>query len=186
MEQEEFSIEAELKKRLSGVAPSRAAFAAVKHAVTNTAVHRSIEEGGVVPSPYQSLVSYIMNKTLLIGVPVAVIAVVALVLVLRPATPSTDNTPLAVAPAVEQPAAPAPVAPAPTPAAPAPAAPVAGVTKPVGKVDTSSVDSITAGFMADANADASSVTNDTSGQTTVNNALTTYNTVKTTSYDTAL
>lgn len=177
MESEDQKIEALLKQRLGGIAPPRASFSKVKEAVTNETLRRSIRERVPIPSPYQSVVSYIMNKVILIGVPVAVVAVIAVMLVMKPTVSTIENTKVAVAPVEQQP----------TPEKAAPAAPVAVNTAPsAGNVDTSSIDSITAGFLADANADTSSVVNDTSDQMAVNTELATYNTVKSTSYEIAI
>lgn len=178
MDQEDQKIEAQLKQRLSRVVPSRISFEQAKNAVTNEALHRSNSERGPVPSPYQSVVSFIMNKVILIGVPVAVVAVIAVMLVMKPTVSTIENNKVAVVPAVQQPAAPGNTA---------PAAPVAVNTAPTaGNVDTSSIDSITAGFLADANADTSSVVNDNSDQVAVNADLATYDTVKSTSYEIAI
>jgi hypothetical protein len=177
MESEEQKIEARLKQRLGGIVPPRASFSKVKEAVTNETLHRSIVERGHIPSPYQSVVSFIMNKVILIGIPVAAVAVIAVLLVMKPTVSTIENTKVAVAPAEGQPA----------PEKVAPTAPVAVNTAPAaGNVDTSSIDSISAGFLTDANLDASAVINDTSDQMAVNSELATYDTVKSTSYEIAI
>lgn len=178
MEFNESKIEAQLKERLARVAPHPGSFERTKEAVTDETLREHILEKAPIPSPYQSIVSYTMNKVLLIGIPVAIVAVIALVMVFRPTT-SVDNGPVAVVPpTAEQPVAPAPVAPAPV--AVAPSQPMAS------NVDTSSIDSISSGFLADASASVGMVTNDTSDQTAINSELATYDTVKSTSYEIAI
>ncbi len=176
MDTQDHEIEAQLKERLARVVPSRASFDAMREqVVTKAAEHRSTYREASVPSPYQSLFSFIMNKTMLIGVPVAVIAVVAVILVMKPN--NVDTTKVAMIPPQQEQAAQRVDQNAQAPANPAPVA---------ANVDTSSIDSITSGFMADANADAASVTNDTSDQTAVNADLANYDTVKTNPYDIAI
>jgi hypothetical protein len=175
MEQEDQEIEVQLKERLARVAPPPSSFAKAKEAVTNETLRRHILEKAPIPSPYQSVVSFIMNKTMLIGVPVAVIAVIALMFVFKPSVSNNDaGNKVAVAPLVEESAAPVAAKPAPAPVA---ALPV------VSNVDTSSIDSISSGFLADADLDAATVLADQTDQAAVNAELSAYDTVKTTAYE---
>ncbi|HXK38373.1 MAG TPA: hypothetical protein VJ579_04885 [Candidatus Paceibacterota bacterium] len=178
MEQEDQKIEVQLKERLARIVPPPSSFKETKDAVTNEMLRRHILEKAPIPSPYQSVVSFIMNKTMLIGVPVAVVAVIALMFVLKPNVTNNvgENNKVAVAPVAEESVTPTAAAPTPAPVAP----------RPVANVDTSSIDSITAGFLADANMDAATVLGDQSDQIAVNAELSNYDTVKTTAYEIAI
>lgn len=124
-----------------------------------------------------------MNKTLLIGVPVVLIAIIAIFMVMRPSTTNdVSDKKAAMTPPVTPPAVAIPAPVTVIPVAPAPAKPA----RNLGNVDTSSIDSISAGFLADVSASASGVVNDHSDQTAVNAQLTSYDTVKSTSYDIAI
>lgn len=172
MEQEDQKIEVQLRERLSQVVPTRASFHTVKEAVTNDAVRRHITEKASVPSPYQSVIALTMNKILLIGVPVAVVAVAAFMFFLNPSPREVGAPQVAVAPVANEPT------PGAQPNVPAPVAVVPGAN-----VDTSSIDNITAGFLADADMEASNTLNDNTDQAAINAELTTYDSIKNTSYE---
>jgi hypothetical protein len=165
METEE-KIEKELKERLSSIKPSRILFDRMMESVTKNESNRYIEEKADVLSFYQLINKYInMKKNLLIGVPIAIVLVIAVLLVAKPAN---KNEPIAqngvINPQMED---------------------ITSQDKIV-KEDNSSIDNILVNFEKDAEIDLVLSQNESEDASMLRVELENYSNIKTYSYDQTL
>lgn len=170
---QEQEVENILKDHLRTVAPSEEVFKEVLRKATPSDNKSPYMEASV-SSPYQDHKSTFMNKFVLIGIPVGVVALAAVFFLMKP----ESNLPLAmnsenkeIPTAVEEQVA------QPTRVTPELAA------IPTAPVKTGTVDDIVDGFVADALADAEFAKNDTSDQAYIDGELSTVNNNTTLSYE---
>lgn len=151
-------IEEFLKSRIEAVSPSRASFGAVLKSVTDGESIRNIKS-----SEHHKLTSFSMSKFLKIGIPVALIAIVAVVAVGKPKTEVVvvnDNAPSSN---VEQ--------------------SVAKTSPEIVVNKDSSGDEILASFFADAEADAMVASAESEDETYMNSQVDAFNSFNETRYE---
>lgn len=158
MDKDDKKIEEFLKSRIDAVSPSRASFDAVLKSVTDGKSIRNIKG-----SEHYKLTSFSMSKFVKIGLPVALIAIVAVVAVGKPKTDVfvvNDTTPSSN---VEQSAT--------------KTSPEITITK------DSSGDEILASFFADAEADAMVASAESEDETYMNSQVDAFNSFNQTRYE---
>ena len=170
MKTPEEKIEQFLKNRMSSVHPSRTLFEETLNHVTNTSVHRITTEKAGIPSPYQLTNNFIMKKIALIGVPIIVLALVAIVAIKKP---STDTKVAYQEPTSSEV----------TNQDTSSTGILNEVTSQSNVSPDASVDSIIASFNAEADADATLASFESQDDTDLLTQLQDYNNIKTTDYE---
>jgi len=170
MKNHEEKIEQFLKNRMSSVHPSRTLFEETLNHVTNTSVHRITTEKAGIPSPYQLINNFIMKKIALIGFPVIVLAIVAIVTIKKPIIDTKvvyeESTSSQI-----------------TNQGVANTGVLTEITSQGNVSSDTSIDSIIASFNADAEADATLASSETQDDADLLTQLQDYNNIKTTDYE---
>lgn len=168
---EEKDIENKIKEKLSHIKPTYALFEnTLNKYVTEEDVYRNNKQKASKLSTYQ-LINNIMKKNILIGIPVTVIAIVAIILVTKSpnkATPLANNS---LTPGQNE------------NIIPNNNAVDVGHSVQNQKEDNSSVNSILASFDNDAKSDALVAGEESNDMTTIMAELENYNNIKTNSYE---
>lgn len=128
METLEKEIEEKIKNRLSHIKPSRDLFESTMRSVTQEEVNRSNKEEASRLSLYQLIKNILIKKNLLVGVPIVIVAIIAIIFLTK--TPKIETIANNVVPQEN------------------------GTTGPQMAEDTSSIDSIVASFNKEADAEA--------------------------------
>ncbi len=164
----ENTIEQFLKKQASSVYPSKDLFEGTMNDVTKQEAHRITSQEAVMLSPYQVTSYFFMKKIAYIGIPLAVIALVAVVAVKKNSPSSGTNTKVTYQDTSSS-----------------QAKPVAGNTPSTSSSDTS-LDDVVDRILADANADASAISSESNEGTSLQAELQEYNNLKTTDYENSI